>query len=153
MYKLINHIANREPILNLFGIRSSIKDSFQLKKLNSLSIVEKKLIEICKKNQWKEACAIAFILRGTNQLINCIIGDIGTFYSCNDPIIYRKYLRPNILQVVIHFHQNGHIQFSPIDNLTDSSRFFYRKDDWSYIISLDKNGEIIRSKIKKNSFF
>ncbi len=152
MYKILNQIENRDPVLNPVGVRKSIKDFFNSEKLRSLFKVEKKLIEFCRMNQWREACAIAFIDRGTNQLIDYEIGDVGTFNSCDAPISYRKYLKPNIIQVVIHFHPSGDVRFSKTDNLTDSSRFFKRKDDWSYIIAIGEDGTITRSEIKKNVF-
>jgi len=153
LYKVLNQIENREPIADPAGIRKSIKEFSHSERLKSLFVVEKELVEFCRKHGWKEACAIAFLTRGTNQLLDYIIGDIGTSRSCNDPVSHRKYLRPNILQVVIHFHPNGDLRFSPADDQTDSTRFFNRKDDWSYIIAIGEDGEIIRSEIKKNVFY
>jgi len=113
----------REPLIELFGIRSQLKDRIKTNKLKNLAKVFREIQDISDRNEGVEVAAVISLDKVTGKVIKEIYGEPGEVDRANLPIGYRRYLRPRITQISIHNHPRDTRRFSDTDLSTMNRRF------------------------------
>lgn len=159
MYKLINQIFERQPLVEPLGLRTKVKEAIRSNIFQSLLIFFSELLIVSRMHKGIEVSGIAHINRFTGEIIGKMFR-IGTENECVPPIDFRMYIRPDIIQVLVHNHPKGTCDFSEKDEETIHFRFntsvlgfcFLNSgvDDESYVITYDRENGKIKFKGKLN---
>ncbi|MGD0496473.1 MAG: hypothetical protein ABSB28_10645 [Candidatus Bathyarchaeia archaeon] len=159
MYKLINQIIERQPLVEPLGLRTKTKEVMRSNIFRSLLAFFDELVSISQACGEVEVSGIALINRFTGEIIAKMFR-AGTENECAPPTNFRTCIRPNIIQVLAHNHPNGVCCFSEQDEEVIHFRFNTSIlglgvvnagiDDESYVVTYDREDGGIKFKGKQN---
>lgn len=162
MYKLINQIFERQPLVEPLGLRTKFKQATKSNIFQSLLIFFYELLTVSRMHKGVEVSGIVLINRFTGEIVDKMFG-IGTENECVPPIDFRMCIRPDIIQVLVHNHPTGTCDFSEEDEETIHFRFNTSVlgfgllnsgvDDESYVVTYDGENGKIKFKGKSNKLW